>query len=41
MLGGIYSGFTEGLDTLDLRDAKALLDGLRRNQVCAIHQQGH
>ena len=28
MLGEIYSWFTEGLDTADLKDAKALLDEL-------------
>ena len=28
MLAGIYSWFTEGFDTADLRDAKALLDEL-------------
>jgi hypothetical protein len=28
MLADIYIGFTEGFDTPDLIDAKALLDGL-------------
>jgi hypothetical protein len=28
MLGEIYGWFTEGFDTADLKDAKALLDGL-------------
>lgn len=28
MLAGIYSWFTEGFDTADLKDAKALLDEL-------------
>jgi adenylate cyclase len=28
MLADIYGGFTEGFDTADLRDAKALLDEL-------------
>ena len=28
MLADIYNGFTEGLDTADLKDAKALLDEL-------------
>ena len=28
MLSGIYSWFTEGFDTADLKDAKALLDQL-------------
>ena len=28
MLAGIYSWFTEGFDTADLKDAKALLDQL-------------
>ena len=28
MLAEIYGWFTEGFDTADLRDAKALLDGL-------------
>jgi hypothetical protein len=28
MLGAIYSWFSEGFDTADLRDAKALLDAL-------------
>lgn len=29
LLEGIYGWFTEGLDTADLKDAKALLDELR------------
>jgi predicted ATPase len=29
LLAPVYGRFTEGLDTLDLQDAKALLDGLR------------
>ena len=29
MLGDIYNWFTEGFDTADLKDAKALLDELR------------
>ena len=28
MLGEIYNWFTEGFETADLRDARALLDGL-------------
>ncbi len=28
MLSEIYSWFTEGFDTADLKDAKALLEGL-------------
>jgi len=28
VLGDIYSWFTEGFDTLDLKDAKELLDAL-------------
>ena len=28
MLAGIYNWFTEGFDTADLKDAKALLDEL-------------
>jgi len=28
LLAGIYGGFTEGFDTPDLREAKALLDKL-------------
>jgi hypothetical protein len=28
MLAGIYDWFTEGFDTADLKDAKALLEGL-------------
>ena len=28
MLGNIYNWFTEGFDTADLKDAKALLDEL-------------
>jgi len=30
MLAEIYSWFTEGFDTADLKDAKALLDELNR-----------
>ena len=30
MLGEIYGWFTEGFDTADLQDAKALLDELSR-----------
>jgi hypothetical protein len=30
MLADIYNWFTEGFDTADLRDAKALLDGLNK-----------
>ena len=30
MLGDIYGWFTEGFDTADLKDAKALLDELAR-----------
>ena len=30
MLAGIYNWFTEGFDTADLKDAKALLDELNR-----------
>jgi predicted ATPase len=29
MLASIYNWFTEGFDTADLKDAKALLDELR------------
>ena len=29
MLGEIYTWFTEGFDTADLKDAKALLEELR------------
>jgi hypothetical protein len=29
MLADIYNWFTEGFDTVDLKDAKALLDELR------------
>jgi hypothetical protein len=29
-LAGVYEWFTEGFDTADLRDAKALLDELSR-----------
>jgi hypothetical protein len=29
MLGEIYTWFTEGFDTPDLREVKALLDGLQ------------
>ena len=29
LLAPIYGGFTEGFDTLDLKEAKALLDELR------------
>lgn len=32
MLAGIYGWFTEGFDTADLKDAKALLDELNQNQ---------
>jgi hypothetical protein len=28
LLAPVYGWFTEGFDTLDLKDAKALLDGL-------------
>jgi hypothetical protein len=31
MLADIYSWFTEGFDTADLKDAKALLDQLSRS----------
>jgi hypothetical protein len=30
MLAGIYNWFTEGFDTADLKEAKALLDELNR-----------
>jgi predicted ATPase len=30
MLGEVYNWFTEGFDTADLKDAKALLDELSR-----------
>jgi adenylate cyclase len=30
MLAEIYGWFTEGFDTADLKEAKALLDGLSR-----------
>ena len=29
LLAPVYGWFTEGFDTLDLKEAKALLDGLR------------
>jgi predicted ATPase len=32
-LGGVYNWFTEGLDTADLQEAKALLDDLARGQA--------
>jgi adenylate cyclase len=32
MLAEIYNWFTEGFDTADLRDAKALLDELAASQ---------
>jgi hypothetical protein len=31
MLANIYKWFTEGFDTADLKDAKALLDGLNNS----------
>jgi hypothetical protein len=31
MLGEIYGWFTEGFDTLDLKEAKALLDELSKD----------
>jgi len=30
MLGNVYNWFTEGFDTADLKDAKALLDDLNK-----------
>jgi hypothetical protein len=30
MLSDVYSWFTEGFDTKDLKDAKALLEGVSR-----------
>jgi len=33
MLAEIHSWFTEGLDTADLREAKALLEDLARGQA--------
>jgi hypothetical protein len=30
MLAEIHNWFTEGFDTADLKDAKALLDGLKK-----------
>ena len=36
MLADIYSWFTEGFDTADLKDAKALLDELSANQRCSV-----
>jgi hypothetical protein len=33
MLAGIYNWFTEGFDTADLKDAKALLEELRIKQA--------
>ena len=32
LLAPIYNWFTEGFDTVDLKDAKALLDTLSENQ---------
>jgi hypothetical protein len=31
LLAPVYGWFTEGFDTLDLKEAKALLDELRRS----------
>jgi DNA-binding SARP family transcriptional activator/predicted ATPase len=36
ILAGVYDWFTEGLDTADLREAKALLDDLARGQACRV-----
>jgi predicted ATPase len=36
MLAEIYNWFTEGFDTADLKDAKALLDELIALGVCAV-----
>lgn len=36
ILAGVYDWFTEGLDTADLREAKALLDDLARGQGCGV-----
>jgi hypothetical protein len=32
LLASVYNWFTEGFDTADLQDAKALLDALSENQ---------
>ena len=45
MLAEIYNWFTEGFDTADLKDAKALLDELkesgRRETSCAAPGGSH
>ena len=38
MLAEIYNWFTEGFDTADLKDAKALLDELRARREHALRQ---
>jgi len=38
MLGDIYNWFTEGFDTADLKDAKALLDELRDQQTATTRR---
>jgi predicted ATPase len=35
LLGEVYEWFTEGFDTGDLKEAKALLDELRSSGVCS------
>jgi len=35
LLAHVYGWFTEGLDTADLKDAKALLDTLTKQAVAA------
>jgi predicted ATPase len=39
MLARIYNWFTEGFDTADLKDAKALLDELRLTRIAAIQDR--
>ena len=40
MLADIYNWFTEGLDTADLTDAKALLDELTQALIVPVHLNG-
>jgi hypothetical protein len=37
MLAEVYSGFTEGFDTADLQEAKALLDAVRGSTTRQDH----
>jgi hypothetical protein len=39
MLAEIYDWFTEGFDTADLKDAKALLDELRRVEPIVVRRE--